>query len=62
MKFKICLVQLIGVTESSAHVIECLEAFNTHPADVYLYWIVMLACLADVLESPKIRIPSDVQG
>lgn len=42
--------QLIAVGEGSAKAIECLEALETNPADVYLFWLAVTAHMKRTLE------------
>lgn len=54
------LTQFIGVGNPLARAIECLEATSANPADVYIYWLAILAGVKDALES--CYLPDEVCG
>ncbi len=54
------LSQFINVSNPPARAIECLEATSANPADVYLYWLAILAGTKDVLETSFL--PDEVCG
>ncbi|CAA7268960.1 unnamed protein product [Cyclocybe aegerita] len=60
LHFKILLVQFIEVGSSIAWAIECLEAKSATPANVYLYWLVILASMKQALKGSFL--PDDVKG
>ena len=43
--------QFVDIGYPIAGAIECLEAAATNPADVYLYWLAIVARLKEVLET-----------
>lgn len=49
LRFKLALGEFIAVTEGINNAIECLEATATNPADVFLYWLAVLAQIKSVL-------------
>ncbi len=58
--FELQLNQLITVCEPGARTIECLEAAQTTPADVYLFWVAMMAAMKDALGNQKLGLPASV--
>ncbi|CAA7260791.1 unnamed protein product [Cyclocybe aegerita] len=60
LRFEILLVQFIEVGSGIARAIECLEAESATPADVYLYWLAILASMKQALEGSFL--PDDVKG
>ena len=54
------LTQFIGVGNPLAHAIECLEVTSANLADVYLYWLEILAGMKDTLEG--CYLPDEVCG
>ena len=60
VQFESDLVQFISVGEGIARAIECLEATATNPADVYLYWLAVLASIKNALSDSVV--PDDVRG
>lgn len=54
------LRQYIAVGEGIAWAIECLEATATNPADVYLYWLAVVARMKQTLE--ECHLPDEVCG
>lgn len=54
------LTQFIAVGNPPARAIECLEATSANPADVYLYWLAILAGMKDALEN--CYLPDEVCG
>jgi hypothetical protein len=48
-KFKRDLTRLGAVLMPFARAIQCLEAKDTTPADVYLYWLAVVAQLNDLI-------------
>lgn len=60
MQFELDLIQFISVGEGIARAIECLEATATNPADVYLYWLAVLASIKSALDDSVV--PDDVRG
>lgn len=51
LQFELKLTQFVAVGEGFARAIECLEATSTTPADVYLYWLAIVAHLKTALET-----------
>lgn len=51
LQFQIHLTQFVSVGEGIARAIECLEANATNPADVYLYWLAVVAKMKQTLET-----------
>ena len=51
LQFELNITQFVAVGEGLARCIGCLEATATNPADVYLYWLAMLACMKQTLET-----------
>ncbi|TFK60107.1 hypothetical protein BDN72DRAFT_883752 [Pluteus cervinus] len=49
------LKRLIRLLRPLARAIQCLEAKNTNPSDVYLYWLAIVAQLYDTIEAPQTR-------
>ncbi|KDR72460.1 hypothetical protein GALMADRAFT_142787 [Galerina marginata CBS 339.88] len=64
LQFELRLTQFVAVGEGIARCIECLEATAkataTNPADIYLYWLAMLARMRQTLET--CALPDDVCG
>ncbi|KAJ3510647.1 hypothetical protein NLJ89_g4557 [Agrocybe chaxingu] len=60
LRFEILLVQFIEVGSGIARAIECLEAESATPANVYLYWLAILASMKQALEGSFL--PDDVKG
>ena len=58
LHFEILLTQFIAVLDPLAKAIQCLEASNTNPADVFLYWIAIVASVKRTLET--CHIPDEV--
>ncbi|KAF8237615.1 hypothetical protein L208DRAFT_1246588, partial [Tricholoma matsutake] len=58
LQFEIMLNQLISVGEGLAKAIVCLEATSSNPANVYLYWLAVLAHMKESLT--KSGLPNDV--
>ena len=54
------LTQFTGVGNPLARAIECLEATSANPADVYLYWLAILAGTKEALE--RSYLPDEVCG
>ena len=54
LNFQLRLTQFVAVGEGFARCIECLEAGQTNPADVYLYWLALVARLKQVLQTCKL--------
>ncbi|KAF9526167.1 ribonuclease H-like domain-containing protein [Crepidotus variabilis] len=60
LQFEILLTQFIAIGDPFARTIQCLEATSTNPADVYLYFIALVARLKQALET--CHVPEDVSG
>lgn len=60
LQFQIHLTQFVAVGEGIARAIECLEASSTNPADVYLYWLAVVAKMKQTLETACL--PDEVCG
>ncbi|KAF9470250.1 hypothetical protein BDN70DRAFT_821584, partial [Pholiota conissans] len=60
LQFELALGQFISVTEGGAKAIECLEATATNPADVFLYWLAVLAQIKSALVA--CCLPDDICG
>jgi hypothetical protein len=60
LNFQLTLTQFVAIGEGIARCIECLEATATTPADVYLYWLAMVARMKQTLVTCKL--PNDVCG
>lgn len=61
LQYELGLNQLLGVTEGAARTAQCLEAAKANPADVYLFWLAMLASIKQSLDDPKLAIPTAVK-
>ena len=64
LQFELNITQYIAVCEGIARAIECLEASATNPADIYLYWLAVLARLKSTLETCGLpeRVCSEIRG
>ncbi|KIM38034.1 hypothetical protein M413DRAFT_76363 [Hebeloma cylindrosporum] len=60
LQFEIHITQFIATGEGIARAIECLEANSTNPADVYLYWLAVVAKMKQTLETACL--PDEVCG
>ncbi|KAF4617260.1 hypothetical protein D9613_005661 [Agrocybe pediades] len=58
--FEIRLTQFLAVGRPFACAIQCLEAASANPADVYLYWLAIIASVKRALET--CQLPDDVCG
>ncbi|KAF8060837.1 ribonuclease H-like domain-containing protein [Lyophyllum atratum] len=58
LKFEIYLTQFLKVTMGIARAIQCLEASSTNAADVYLYWLAVVAQIKQALST--CCLPDDV--
>lgn len=60
LAFQMSLTQFIAVGEGIARAIECLEATSANPANVYLYWLAVVAHMKQALVTSKL--PNSVCG
>ena len=58
--FEMEVSQFVDIGHPIACAIECIEATATNPADVYLYWLAIIARLKEVLETS--HLPDSVRG
>lgn len=60
LDFEMRLNQFVAVGEPIARAIDCLEGTHVNPADVYLYWLAILAYMKRTLLT--CMLPDDVCG
>jgi len=58
--FEMALSQFVDIGYPIACAIECLEAAAANPADIYLYWLAIVARMKEVLETS--HLPDSVRG
>jgi hypothetical protein len=58
--FELALDQLLAVLAPPAKSLTCLESSHSTVADVYLFWLAVMASLEEVITSPDNEIPSEV--
>ncbi len=57
--FEMSLQQFLSVTEPLAKSITCLESTHATAADVYVFWLAIMASMDDILKS-DIGLPNEV--
>jgi hypothetical protein len=56
------LTKLLEVIGPIAKAIQCLESTHSTPADVYLFWLAVMAQLGEVFREDKVHLPNDVKS
>jgi hypothetical protein len=62
--FEMALSQFVDIGYPIAGAIKCIEAAATNPADVYLYWLAILARMKEVLQTSNLpdSVCSEIRG
>jgi len=55
------LAKLVAITGPYAKAIQCLESSQTTCADVYLYWLAIVAQMEQLLQSNTIRLQEETK-
>src|SRR5436190_5155818 len=62
IQLELGLVKLLEVIGPIAKAIKCLESTHSTPADVYLFWLAVMAQLEEVFCENKVPLPADVKA
>lgn len=54
------MTQLTSVLEPLARATKCLEALQSNPADVFLFWVAMMSTERDLFDGNHISLPVEV--